>query len=141
MRNMVMALLVIMLLGFSATTFASSWDIVGKVLTGVEGARILTGGKLDVIGSLTGIGNDRQDVVVRERRTYVVESPVACERVWVPNYTYREVWVPAHTEHDPRLGNIFIEGHYVRYQVENGGYWAYESHNKAHDRYSRRGRR
>ncbi len=129
MRRTVMALLVIILLSFSATTFASSWDMVGKVLTGIEGARILTGGRFDVIGNVMDIAKIRQDrdETIYEKRVYVVEQPAPRSRVWVPNYSYREEWVPAHWECDPRLGQIFIEGHYVRYQVENGGYWAYES--------------
>lgn len=141
MKSVTMALAVIALLSFSATSFASSWDIVGKVLTGIEGARILTGGKFDVIGSIAGIGNDGRDVVVQERRTYVVEAPAVRQRVWVQDYSYREAWVPGHWEHDPRLGQIFIEGHYVRYQVENGGHYVYSSSQERHNRDDSRGRR
>lgn len=115
MRGMAMAIALMALLSFSATSFASDWDIVGKVLTGIEGARILTGGKLDVIGTVTGIGSGRQDVVTYER-TRIVEVPV---------YSYREVWVP---------------GHYVRYQTESCGNYVYSSSRGRYDRDDFRGR-
>lgn len=129
MRGIAMALAVMALLGLSATSFASDWGIVGKVLTGIEGARILTGGRFDVIGNVMDVANIRQDRdgSVYEKRVYVVEDRAPGRRVWVPTYSYREDWVPAHWECDPRLGKVFIEGHYVTYQVENGGYWAYSS--------------
>lgn len=142
MRGITMALALMALLSFSATSFASDWDIVGKVLTGIEGARILTGGKFDVIGNVMDIAKIRQDrdETVYEKRVYVVEQSAPRKRVWVPDYSYREVWVPGHWEHDPRLGQIFIEGHYVRYQVENGGHWVCSSSHERDDFRGRRGR-
>jgi hypothetical protein len=144
MKSMAIALAAAALLSFSATSFASSWDMVGKVLTGIEGARILTGGKFDVIGSVMDVANIRQDrdVAVYEKRVYVVEQPAPCKKVWVPQYTYREEWVPAHWERDGRRGKVFIEGHYVTYKVENGGYWVNEyPQQERHARQGSRGRR
>ncbi|MDD5073355.1 MAG: hypothetical protein PHO67_04880 [Candidatus Omnitrophica bacterium] len=141
MKSIAIALAAAALLSFSATSFASSWDMVGKVLTGIEGARILTGGKFDVIGSVMDVTNIRQDrgATVVEKRVYVVEQQAPCKRVWVPTYSCREEWVPAHWERDTRKGKIFIEGHYVTYKVENGGYWVNEYPRQ--ERYARQGSR
>lgn len=127
MKGIAIVLSVAALLSFSAGAFASDWDLVGKVLTGVEGARILTGGRVDIIGSVMDIGGLRrgEDRVVRQERVIVVERPAACERVWVPHYTWKKVWVPGHTEWDPELGKVYIEGHYAKYKVEDGGHWEY----------------
>ena len=129
MKKMAMALLVMALLSFSATSFASSWGMVGKVLTGIEGARLLTGGRFDVIGNVMDAVNIRQDRpgTVYQQPVYMVEQPVPANRIWVPTYSYRDEWVPAHWEYNPQFGRVFIEGHYVEYKVENGGYWAYQS--------------
>jgi hypothetical protein len=47
------------------------------------------------------------------------------QRVWVPDYILVRRWVPAHWEYDPRYGQVFVKGHYITYQQENGGHWEY----------------
>ena len=142
MKGIVIAVMVFALLGFTGVSIASDWDIVGKVLTGIEGARILTGGKVDIIGSVMDIGGmGGQDRVITERRVVVFDKPASCDRTWVPDYTWREIWIPGHTEYDPRYGSIYIEGHYAKYRIENGGHWEYAyGHGNGHA-YGRRGRR
>ena len=132
MRGIAIVAAVFALLSFSGVSFASDWDVAGKVLAGIEGARILTGGKIDVIGSVMDIGSGRRDrdEVVYEKRVYVVEQPISRKRVWVPEYAWEKTWVPAHTEYDPRLGKVFIEGHYETYKVESGGHWEYAYSNE-----------
>lgn len=116
------------ILGGVSVSYASDWDVAGKVLTGIEGMRILTGGKVDLIGTMTGI--NRQD---RDRhREYAHgrgrNESRECRKVWVPHYVWEKRWIPEHTEHDPRYGEMVVEGHYVRYKVERGGSWRYDYH-------------
>lgn len=130
MKRIVVVASVFVLLGFAGVSHASDWDLVGKVLTGVEGARILTGGRVDIIGSvmdISGIGGGRQERVVRQEKIIVVEKQAPCNKIWVPEYRWEDVWVPGHTVYDRRCGNIYIEGHYVQYKVECGGHWEYAS--------------
>ena len=153
MKKIVVMALVItgLVAGASARSFASDWDKAGKALAVIEGLRIITGGKADVIGTITGInrpceqagdrdngrGNaygrrDRDDdwKYSRDNRRSMRE----CERVWVPHYVWREKFVPEHTEHRPGYGNVIVEAHYERCQVENGGHWEWINNNQ----YSRR---
>ncbi len=130
MKKIAIAAAMLVLLGFAGVSHASDWDLVGKVLTGIEGARILTGGKVDVIGGvmdITGIGDGSREKIVREEKIIVVERQAPRSRVWVPEYRWEDVWVPGHTVRDPRYGNVYIEGHYVQYKVECGGHWEYAS--------------
>ena len=97
--------------------YASDWDKAGKVLTGIEGLRLITAGRMDLIGNLFGLNH-----------TKVNSTTVCCyrpsyRRVWVPNYVWKKKYVPRHTEYDPRYGKIIVEGHYIRYKVERGGHW------------------
>ncbi len=129
------------LLGIKTYGFASDWDTAGKAFAIIEGLRVITGGKLDVVGSITGINRPRE--VVRER-VYVREEPPGSsyqmyssrfpayghrhqvrysERVWVPHLVWKEKYVPTHTEYKPGYGNIVIDGHYERFQVQEGGHW------------------
>ena len=107
--------------------YASDWDKAGKALAIIEGARIITGGNIDLIGNLTGInrnswfssgrGNRGDDC-----RTYA-RAPRRPERVWVPHYVWKKKYIPGHEEYDEKYGNIIVEEHYIKYRVENGGHW------------------
>ncbi len=122
--------------GFVSSGYASDWDKAGKILTGIEGLRILSGGRIDIVGGLTGI--NRQSDHTRFERSGQYYGPHyrnSCERVWVPEYTWRRQWVPAHREYDRRGGYRFVEGHYVEYKVANGGHWEYQCREYGHHRY------
>jgi hypothetical protein len=114
----------------ASPVFASDWDIAGKVLTGIEGLRIISGGNIDIIGAFIGAnnGNYRHDPGYRKyHRNYDRVQEIPCQREWVPTYAWVERWVRGHEEYDPYTGRtIFIEGHYVTYKVETGGYWVYK---------------
>lgn len=131
MNKFVKILLALSLLAsVSAPVFASDWDVAGKVLTGIEGLRVISGGEVDVIGALTGINNKNYGRRHSYRKSYRYQETHVCndhcEREWVPYYVWEEKWVPAHRAYDPyRRRTIFAAGHYVRYKVENGGRWVY----------------
>ena len=105
--------------------YASDWDKAGKVLTIIEGARILTGGKVDIIGTLTGT---KQDVASGRYEGYhrgdQVRGPRYSRRVWIPHLVCKREYIPQHEEYSERYGRIIVEGHYITYQVEDGGHWA-----------------
>lgn len=102
----------------SGIALASDWDVAGKILTGLEGLRVLSGGRVDPVGNMFGL--DRNS---RQRSNYAYRNHQ--KRIWVPNYSWARRWVPEHSEYDPAYGEVVIEGHYIRYKVENGGYWEY----------------
>jgi hypothetical protein len=128
----------LMLGSFVLPIYASDWDKAGKVFAIIEGVRVITGGKVDVIGTITGINRHRDDR--GEHREYAYSShdrgnhygqrKKHCtigrrtEKVWVPHYVWVEEYVPAHTEYQDGK-KIFVEGHYVKYEVEDGGHWEY----------------
>ncbi len=99
--------------------YASDWDKAGKVLTGIEGLRIFSGGKLDLIGNIFGINRYREKSYSCERYCY----RSSYRKVWVPHYVWKKKYVPEHREYDPRYGEVVVEGHYIRYKVERGGHW------------------
>jgi hypothetical protein len=131
----------------SGVSYASDWDTAGKVLTVIEGLRVVSGGQVDIIGSVTGIDKGyrsepvyRETVVIdrggyhrdyypryaryRPKHRWVEKHEYRCEpeRIWVPHYTYRQKYVPRHLEYrDGR--QVIVEGHYVSYKVEDGGHW------------------
>ena len=122
--------------GVSTNSFASDWDKAGKVFAIIEGVRVVTGGKVDVIGSITGINRQREENRECERpREYGRPSynPYGyayrhhsyfekCRRIWVAHYVWKERYIPEHIEY--RNGRkVVIEGHYEKYQVEEGGHW------------------
>jgi len=128
----VMALVVVgLVIGVSTQSFASDWDKAGKALTIIEGVRVLTGGKVDVIGTITGINRPREETREysyarepnRQQYTNKRRERVRCERVWVPHYVWQERYVPRHAEYRPGYGEVIVEGHYERYQIEKGGHW------------------
>ena len=105
--------------------YASDWDKVGKALAGIEGMRLLTGGNIDILGTVTGMNaRNRQS----QQRTVIhhVYEP-APQRVWVPpREVWAKKWVPEYTTYDDELGEIVVEGHYIKYRTEKEGYWTYE---------------
>ena len=121
--------------GVSTNSFASDWDKAGKALAIIEGVRVVTGGAVDVIGTITGINRPREEsreyARVREyerpqytrgyaygRRSHFEE----CERIWVPRYVWKEKYIPRYIEY--RHGRkVVVEGHYERYLVKEGGHW------------------
>ena len=134
-----------LVLGISVNSFASDWDKAGKAFAIIEGVRVLTGGAVDVIGTITGINRPREQVYTREvvyakgdghrgrfdrddrprGHAYGHDKHFRqCERrVWVPHYVWIEKYVPEHTEYRPGYGNVVVEGHYEKCQVEEGGHW------------------
>lgn len=108
------------------TVYASDWDTVGKVLTGITGLRILTGGRVDIIGTMTGTNRYNRpsgyyyqtptryyisyyDGPRRNVRYYKPQRYRRCERVWVPRRAY---WK-----------RVYRHGRYVKQRVVEGGYW------------------
>jgi len=107
-------------IGFFATTaYASDWDKAGKVLTGVEGLRLVTGGRVDLIGNIFGLNNHRN----REYAYNVCRYRLRYHKVWVPYYAWKKKYIPQHTEYNHHYGEVIVEGHYIRYKTENGGHW------------------
>lgn len=123
-RRIVILMIVLGLTMGTQTVFASDWDVAGKILTGVEGLRVLTGGRVDLIGSMTGMSTVRhpQDKGPRYGRRHTCSD--SC-RQWVPHYVWVKRWVPSRVEYTSRGHRKVIPGHYERYQVERGGHWAY----------------
>lgn len=120
-RIVAVALVLVLVFSFTVSSFASDWDVAGKVLTGLEGLRILTGGKVDPIGNIAGINRQRKGS--RYHHEGYVER---CRKVWVPNLVWERKWIPEHREYDEKYGEIFVEGHYIKYKVERGGRWEYD---------------
>ncbi|MFC1621257.1 hypothetical protein ACFL2G_03025 [Candidatus Omnitrophota bacterium] len=107
----------------SASSHASDWDKAGKALAAIEGVRIITGGNVDLIGNITGIGqnNRRSD----RNRTYAKKcsSPRRRARTWVPYYVWKKQYIHEQEAYSEEYGNVIVEGHYIRYRVEDGGHW------------------
>ncbi|MFH1360472.1 MAG: hypothetical protein ABIJ41_05480 [Candidatus Omnitrophota bacterium] len=125
MKKLAVVVFAIMLLiGMASPVLASDWDKAGKALTIIEGVRVLTGGKVDLIGKITGIDREPRYVHRGRPASYRAKDYYPCkERVWVPHYTWKRKYIPKHKEYDGHRGYVIIRGHYVRYQVENGGHW------------------
>ena len=125
MKNLTVLALIVMLSTVSIPdTFASDWDIAGKVLTGIEGLRIITGGNVDLIGSITGI-NSKRHPPQKTRRQHRYKHHEYCRRQWVPDHVWKKEWIPAHTEYSKKYGEIVVEGHFIKYKVTRGGHWLY----------------
>ena len=124
-------------MGLNTKTYASDWDKAGKVLVVTEGLRIITGGAVDILGTVTGTKqrsearNDRQGRDDRDcdygRRddhgSRYARRFEHVERVWVPHYVIRERWIPAHGEYRPGYGQVWVSGYYEKYEVQEGGHW------------------
>jgi hypothetical protein len=103
-----------LLLGLSAYSYASDWGTAGKVFAILEGVRVITGGH------------------VRGARYEKYE------RVWVPDYVWRQQFIPRHTEFRPGYGKVVIHAHYERVRVQQGGHWEKRPVYGAAEHYSRR---
>ena len=134
-KVLIMTLAAVLSLGMIAQpVWASDWDKAGIALTGIEGLRILTGGKVDLIGSMFGMNRNSETKVAyahpkhhrhpRHRRKKVCKT----NRFWVPEYRWVKEYIPEHEEYDPKYGKVIVHGHYIRYQVEDGGYWKEEDY-------------
>ncbi|MCM8774451.1 MAG: hypothetical protein NC820_06945 [Candidatus Omnitrophica bacterium] len=115
--------------------YASDWDKAGKALTVIEGIRLLTAGKVDIIGNISGIV--REDRNNRFKESDHLNSGYYCrrpccyvERVWVPHYVWKREYIPEHREYHQDYGEIIVEAHYIKYKVEDGGHW--ETKNYCH---------
>ena len=106
-------------------SYASDWDVAGKVLTGIAGVRILTGGKVDFIGNIAGINHSEQcgKYCSRNNQHSFKQRSRCDERAWVPNYVWKRKYIPQHKEHSAKYGEIIIESHYIKYKSERGGKW------------------
>ncbi len=134
--KIVIVLVGLLLAGSSLSAEASDWDKAGKILTGIEGLRIITGGKVDLIGTFTGINKSRRPRYREREYIHVYEE--APRRVWVPvKKIWKKKWIPTHKEYDPELGKIIVEGHYIKYKVKRGGYWSYKHPGERSYHYSR----
>ncbi|MFH1772130.1 MAG: hypothetical protein ABH872_04865 [Candidatus Omnitrophota bacterium] len=61
MKEKVVLLFAALAMFSGAATYASDWDTAGKILTGIAGLRILSGGKVDIIGSMTGVNQSQNN--------------------------------------------------------------------------------
>jgi len=134
MRRLISLLVIAaFLVGHQVSAQASDWDVAGKILTGIEGMRILTGGRVDVIGTITGIEpNQEYRVAYNQPRSYKPSRHNSSRRTWVADYVWKKKWVPRHTDYDPELGEIIVGGHYIKYKVESGGRWEHKNKHKQH---------
>ena len=126
MKKFVVGIVTItIVIGFVASSYASDWDKAGKALAIIEGARILTGGRMDILGGITGINQNSWFSPRRKQYNYshVKSYKRHPRRAWVPNYVWRKKYIRKHEEYDNRYGKVIVEGHYIRYMVEDGGYW------------------
>jgi len=114
-----------MVIGLSTASYASDWDKAGKALAIIEGARILTGGRVDIIGNFTGINQNNRS---RSRQRgysdrYARNYSCPPQQTWVPNLVWRKKYIPEHEEYRNNYGRIIVGSHYIRYQAEDGGHW------------------
>lgn len=126
MKRIIAAITIIgVMISVSALSYASDWDKAGKALAIIEGARIITGGNVDIIGNLTGIGrNSRQGPDRRSRRySKARNSSCSSQPAWVPNFVWKKRYIPEHKEYSEKYGTIIVEGHYIRYKAADGGHW------------------
>lgn len=127
---------------FPYSAYPSDWDKAGIALAVTEGVRVITAGKVDIIGNITGINRSQQYAQPQycqsqqyypaqqvryarrpsytHRHRYTSRTP---RKVWVPDYVWKKMYIPRHEEYDEKGGIIIVEGHYVTCQVESGGHW------------------
>ena len=115
---MIAVLVIVGVVGFWTPGYASDWDKAGKAFAIIEGVRVLTRGSVDIIGTITGI-NQNPKYARNYRHQYCQPK-----KIWVPHMVWERKYVPEHREYSPQYGEIIVEGHYIRYQVERGGHWA-----------------
>jgi len=124
----IMLLVVAFSCGLTAQAYASDWDKAGIALTGIEGLRVITGGKVDLVGSMFGLNrNNQHSQYARHKTRYHRRDHKAnydcTNRVWVPHYVWKKKYIPKHEEYSKKYGKIMIGGHYIKYKVEKGGHW------------------
>jgi len=138
MQKTIVSLIIVGLIaGTSIPSYASDWDKAGKALAVVEGVRVITGGNVDIIGNLTGISRNSiwrsNQGYGRDDRGYdrsYYDKPArsyrcSSKKSWVPHYVWKKKYVPEHKEYSEKYGKIIVEGHYIKYKVEDGGHWEY----------------
>ncbi|MBN2121314.1 MAG: hypothetical protein JW734_09720 [Candidatus Omnitrophica bacterium] len=135
MKKVVLSLIAaVLLVGFNASGQASDWDKAGKALTIIEGLRLVTGGKVDFIGSLAGLNRGQAQT---RQVTYKKYPQGYREKVWVPYYVWNTKYIPEHEEYSHEYGTIIVEGHYIRYRVERGGRWEWKEYSYPANKYRR----
>lgn len=115
----VLVLVIVGVLGLYVPSYASDWDKAGKAFAILEGVRVITRGGVDIIGTITGINQNQMHA-----RQYHKHYHCRPYRVWIPRMIWKRKYIPEHTEYSEEYGEIIVEGHYIRYQVEKGGHWA-----------------
>lgn len=100
--------------------YASDWDKAGKALTVIEGIRLVTAGKVDLIGNVFGLNKDSYQKGYHYKR-----KQASYKKIWVPHYKWVKEYVPEHTEYHPEYGEVIVEGHYIKYQIQDGGHWEF----------------
>ena len=124
-------------LGLVSYGHASDWDKAGKALTVIEGLRLITGGKVDFIGTLSGLSKPRTETKYVEYRHYdkpkYYNKPQQ-KKVWVPDYVWKTEYIPEHKEYSKKYGTIIVKGHYISYKEERGGHWEWKQYSCATQR-------
>jgi hypothetical protein len=127
-KSMIMMLLIAFMTVGSVPAYASDWDKAGIILTGIEGLRIVSGGNVDLIGSMFGIGNQKNHVEYsyeyRSKHHKKFTNRYQCfEKVWVPHYVWERRYVPKHVECRDGHKKVIVEAHYIEHKIERGGHW------------------
>jgi len=124
---MVVLLSGVIVFGVVLPSSASDWDMAGKILTGIEGLRIVSGGRIDPVGSMFRIGENKEQGRYSKHKSSVYyhhKRYHSCsEKVWVPNYRWKKKYIPRHEKYHKEYGKIIVEGHYIKYKVKRGGHW------------------
>jgi len=148
MKKILILLFTVAFLGGSAAvSFASDWDKAGKALTIISGLRLISGGRIDVVGKIGEVATGKTYTnknygyypkgyygghgrYKRHHRPYhqKVVKHYRCtkEKYWIPEYRWIKKHVPEHEEYDSEYGTVIIEEHYIRIKEEHGGYWEYK---------------
>ena len=125
------------MVGLVTPAYASDWDKFGKAMAAIEGIRIISGGRVDIIGTITGVRKDND--CSSSTVTYISKPHRKhhCDRVWVPRkIVWKKKYIPEHKEYSEEYGPIIVEAHYIRYKVEAGGYWKTSCNHKHHYKHS-----
>ncbi len=126
MKKIIVSITILgVLMSFSTSSYASDWDKAGKALAIIEGARILTGGNLDIIGNIAGIGQNSWFRPRRRNRQYkqVRNYPCSSQPVRVLHFVWKKKYIPEHEEYSKKYGTVIVEGHYIKYKIADGGHW------------------
>jgi hypothetical protein len=89
---------------------ASDWETFGKVMAGIEGLRVITGGEVDIVGSLTGVRRDGVRYYYPARR-YRYRRPYG-------RYCYKRYRYPYGYYCYPRRGRgVYYYGPWLDYRI------------------------